>query len=86
MSRHTKVQTYASRTSQCKDQSLQIIVLFADPSRNSICFSTTLRCVYFFATAQPTTERHLDSSLTKFTSSLNGMHLNILANLYQGEL
>jgi hypothetical protein len=48
MSRHTKAHTFASRTSQRTDQSLQKSVLFASPNRNSIFFSPALRCFNFF--------------------------------------
>jgi len=52
-----KAHTFASRTSQRTDQSLQKSVLFPDPRRNSIFFSPTLRCFNFFATAQPDTTK-----------------------------
>jgi hypothetical protein len=49
MSQRTKAHTFASRTSQRTDQSLQKSVLFANPNRNSIFFSPTLRCFNFFS-------------------------------------
>ena len=66
-SQHTKAHTFASRTSQRKDQNLQKSVLFADPRRNSIYFSPALRCFIFFATAQPTTDKQSDSLLQTLT-------------------
>ena len=48
-SQHTEAHTFASRTSQNSDQSLQKSVFFADPGRNSIYFSPTLLSVNFFA-------------------------------------
>jgi hypothetical protein len=70
-SRHTKAHTFASHTSQPTDQSLQKSVLFTYPRRNSIFFSPTLRCFYFFATAQPTTDKHSDSLLQTLTGQCN---------------
>ena len=66
-----KSYTFASHTSQRKDQSLQKSVLFADPRRNSIYFSPTLRCFYFFATAQPTTYNQSESLLQTLTGQCN---------------
>ncbi len=66
-SRHTKAHTFASRTSQFTDQSLQKSVLFFHPRRNSIFFSPTLRCFNFFATAQPTTNKQSESLLQTLT-------------------
>jgi hypothetical protein len=70
-SKHIKAHTFASRTSQRTDQSLQKSVLFAAPRRNSIIFSPTLRCINFFAIAQPTTIKHLDNLLQTLTGQRN---------------
>lgn len=70
-SRHTIAHTFASRTSQRTDQSLQKRVLFSDPRRNSNFFSPTLRCFNFFATAQPKTDNHSDSFLQTLTGQCN---------------
>ena len=69
--RHTKAHTFASRTIQLTDQSLQKSVLFADPRRNSIYFSPSLRCFIFFATAQPTTDKRPVSLLKTLTGQRN---------------
>lgn len=71
MSRLTKAQTFASRTSQRTDQSLQKSVLFADPRRSSNFFSPTLRCFNFSATAQPKTDIQSDSLLQTLTGQCN---------------
>lgn len=68
-SSHTKAHTFASHANQRTDQSLQKSVLFSDPKRNSILFSPSLRC--FFATAQPTTDKQLDSVLQTLTGQFN---------------
>lgn len=70
-SQHTKAHTFACRTSQRTDQSLQKSVLFADPRKNSIYSSSTLRCFNFFATAQPTTDKHSESLLQTLTGQWN---------------
>ena len=68
---HTKAHTFASRRSQRTDQSLQKSVLFSDPRRNSNIFSSTLRCFNFFATAQTTTDKHLESLLQTLAGQCN---------------
>ena len=70
-SRHTKAHTFASRTSQVTDQSLQKSVLFSYPRRNSNFFSPTLRCFYFFAAAQPKTDKQSNSLLQTLTGQRN---------------
>lgn len=70
-SQHTKAHTFASRTSQYSDQSLQKSVLFADPRRNSIYFSPTLLCFNFFATAQPKWDKQSNSLLSTYTGHRN---------------
>ena len=66
-SQRTRAHTFASRTRQRTDQSLQKSVLFSDPRRNSNFFSPTLRCFNFFATAQPMTDKQSDSLLQTLT-------------------
>lgn len=60
-SSHTHLQT---ATCQRPDQSLQKSVP-ARPKKKFIFFLPTLRCFNFFANAQPTTGKHLDSSERK---------------------
>jgi hypothetical protein len=68
---HTKAHTFASRTSQHADQSLQKSVLFTDPRRNSNYFSPTLRCFNFFPTAQSNTDKQSDNLLQTLTGQCN---------------
>ena len=47
-----------------QNQSLKESIFFSTPRRNSILFSSTLRCFSFFATAlQPTTDKHLSKTM-----------------------
>lgn len=70
-SQRTKAHTFARRTSQLTNQSLQKSVLFADPRRNSNFFSPTLRCFNFFATSQPTTDKQSEILLQTLTGQCN---------------
>lgn len=62
---HTIKYTLASRLSQRLNQSLQESILFSTPKKQFKFFSATLRCFNFFATTQPTTDNHFDSSERK---------------------
>lgn len=44
---------------------------FLQPKKKFNFFSPTLRCFNFFATAQPTTDKHSDSLLQTFTGQFN---------------
>ena len=70
-SQRTKAHTFASRTSQRTDQSLQKSMLFSHPRRNSNCFSPSLRCFNFFATSQPMTDNQSDSLLQTLIGQCN---------------
>jgi hypothetical protein len=70
-SQRTKAHTFANRTSQCTNQSLQKSVLFSHPRRNSNYFSPTLWCFNFFVTTQPPTDNQYDSLLQTLSGQFN---------------
>jgi hypothetical protein len=67
----TKTHTFASRTSQYSDQSLQKSVLFSNPRRNLIIFSPTLRSFIFFTTAKPDWDKQPNRLLSTYTGQRN---------------
>jgi hypothetical protein len=64
---HTKNTLLKKRTSHRFKQFFLREYFFSQPRRNSILFSSTLRCFNFFATPQPTTDKQLNSLLLNLT-------------------
>jgi hypothetical protein len=58
-------------SSQHTNQSLQESIFFSSPRRIFHFFSPTLRCINFFAIAQPTTNKHSDNLLQTLTGQRN---------------